>query len=301
MRRPPRTIPGRRGPGLRIALDRLEAELRDDGALEDVTTRTVVTKARPGRARIVAQARGVVSGATVVAALARRAGLSARVAVADGRRVVPGRTVLRLAGDVRVILGVERTLLNVLMHLSGVATATAEVVDRVRAAGGGVEVYATRKTLPGLRDLEKAAVVDGGGRSHRRDLADGYLLKTTHTTFLPLAEAVVRLRRAAGPHATVEAEVRDLPEARAAIAAGADALLLDNAGPGAARRFVAALRREGLRDGVWIELSGGIHAGNVARYARTGADAVSLGALTHSARAVPFHLVMDARPPPAAR
>lgn len=293
----PRRGPGPRRPRRRpgaAAVAVLRAALSEDRADRDITTRALGVGPRQGRARIVAQAPGIVSGVEAAARLARGVGLRARVLRSDGRRVARGTAVLALSGDVRTILALERTVLNALMHLSGVATATAEAVDAVRAAGGGVEVYATRKTLPGLRDLEKAAVVHGGGRPHRRDLSDGYLLKTTHLHLVPLPEAVVRLRRAAGPRRLVQVEVRDVPEAEAAIAAGADALLIDNAAPSEAQRIVEALERAGVRPRVWIELSGGITPANVARYARTGADGVSLGALTHSARAVPFHLVLDA-------
>ena len=262
-----------------------------------MTTRALGLDGRRGGADVRAQGRGVVSGVAVAARLARSCGLAVRIRVRDGQRVVPGDPVLHLSGPWPVILGIERTLLNLLMHLSGVATATAEAVAAVRAAGGGVEVYATRKTLPGLRDLEKAAVVDGGGRPHRRDLSDGFLLKTSHTGLVPLPEALVRLRRAAGPRALVEAEVRDLAEARTAVRSGADAILLDNLPPAAAGRIVRALARDGLRERVWIELSGGIDRSNIARFARTGADAVSLGSLTHSARALPFHLVRAPRAP----
>ncbi|EQD51517.1 Quinolinate phosphoribosyl transferase, partial [mine drainage metagenome] len=150
------------------------------------------------------------------------------------------------------------------------------------------------------RDLEKAAVVHGGGRPHRRDLADGLLIKTTHTAFVPVATAVARARRVARPGESVEVEVGSVADALAAARAGADALLIDNASPAAARAIVRTLEAAGLRRGRWIELSGGIVPETVARYRRVGADAVSLGALTHSARALPFHLVIEPvrlRPP----
>lgn len=287
----------RAGAALDSAVRRLRAELDDDGADRDITTRAIVRRSIRRSGAIRAQASGVLSGVEAVARLARAVGLAVRVRRRDGARVRRGDVVLELEGDVRVLLGAERTMLNALMHLSGVATGTADAVAALRRAGGGVEVFATRKTLPGLRDLEKAAVVHGGGHPHRRDLADGYLLKSSHLTLVPMAEAVARLRRAAGPRRALEVEVRNLAEARIAIAGRAEAILIDNAGPGPARRLVDALVRERLRDRVWIEISGGITPANVHRYARTGADAVSLGALTHSARAVPFHLVLARRAP----
>lgn len=208
----------------------------------------------------------------------------------DGSPVRPGTVVLRLRGDARRILSAERTLLNFLMHASGVASATHRAVEGARGARPHLEVWATRKTLPGLRDLEKAAVVHGGGRPHRRDLSDAVLIKNNHLALLPLTEAVARARARARPGERIEVEVRTSAQAVAAARAGADALLLDNVPPRPARRIVERLERTGLRRGVWVELSGGISPERVRRYRSVGADAVSLGELTHSAPALPFHL-----------
>jgi nicotinate-nucleotide pyrophosphorylase (carboxylating) len=236
-----------------------------------------------------AQAPGVVSGVGLATAIAREAGLSVRATAAYGDRVRPGTVVLELAGPARSVLAVERTLLNVLMHLSGVATATA----RARRAVGpsGPEIWATRKTLPGLRDLEKTAVVHGGGRPHRRDLSDGILVKNNHLALVPLPVAV---RRAVGRSRgrRVQVEVRSAADAVAALDAGAGALLIDNASPSEARAIVRGLAKVGRRRGVHVEVSGGITPENAGAYRATGADTLSLGALTHSAPALPFHLVV---------
>jgi nicotinate-nucleotide pyrophosphorylase (carboxylating) len=200
--------------------------------------------------------------------------------------------VLRLRGDAQRILAAERTVLNFLMHASGVATATHRAVEGARGARHPLEVWATRKTLPGLRDLEKAAVVHGGGRPHRRDLSDAVLIKNNHLAVVPLSRAVARARTRARPGERVEVEVRSAREAVAAARAGADALLLDNLSPRQARAIVQSLEREGLRRGRWIELSGGITPERVSRYRLVGADAVSLGGITHSAPALPFHLTL---------
>jgi len=183
-------------------------------------------------------------------------------------------------------------MLNLLMHASGVATETRHAVDATRGARRPLEVWATRKTLPGLRDLEKAAVVHGGGRPHRRDLSDAVLIKNNHLAFVPLAEAIARARRRARRGERVEVEVRGVRDALRAARAGAEAILIDNASPATARSVVRALERAGLRRGRWVELSGGITPRTVGRYRSAGADAVSLGALTHSAPALPFHLVL---------
>jgi len=246
----------------------------------------------PAEARVTAQANGVLSGIEAARATARALGLVVVAARSDGSSVRPGTAVLRLRGDARRILAAERTLLNFLMHASGVATETRRAVDGARGARRPLEVWATRKTLPGLRDLEKAAVVHGGGRPHRRDLSDAVLIKSNHLMLLSLAEAVVRARARARRGERVEVEVRTALEAVAAARAGADALLLDNVPPYRARAIVRTLERAGLRRGRWVELSGGITPERVRRYRAVGADAVSLGGLTHSAPAVPFHLTL---------
>jgi len=266
--------------------------LAEDRASRDRTTRFVLDHPAVAEGRVVAQGSGVLSGVGAARAVARSQGLVVTKALRDGSRVRPGTVVLRLRGDVRRILSAERTLLNFLMHASGVATETRRAVDATRGARRPLEVWATRKTLPGLRDLEKAAVVHGGGRPHRRDLSDAVLIKNNHLAVVPLAEAVVRARARARPGERVQVEVRSRSEAIAAARAGADALLLDNLSPRTARAVVRSLERAGLRRGRWVELSGGITPDRVAAYRTVGADAVSLGGITHSAPALPFHLVL---------
>jgi|HubBroStandDraft_3_1064219.scaffolds.fasta_scaffold166778_2 nicotinate-nucleotide pyrophosphorylase (carboxylating) len=287
MRRPPgRSRRAAARPPAR-ALARLAEELRDDGVHDDITTRALLPGPRPGSAVILAESAGVLSGGTAAVHLARSVGLGARLLVRDGAVLRRGQAVLRLSGDVRRILGVERTVLNTLMHLSGVATATAAAV---RAVDGKVAIYATRKTLPGLKDLEKAAVVHGGGFPHRRDLSDGFLLKSRHLDLVTLPEAVRRLRASGALRRPLQVEVRSVRTALDAVRAGAEALLVDNLPPAGAARIVQALTDAGLRDDVWIELSGGITPATAHRYVRCGADALSLGGITHSAPSLPFHL-----------
>lgn len=226
-------------------------------------------------------------------ATARAVGLRARARRSDGARLRRGTVVLTLAGDARAILAAERTLLNFLMHLSGVATATDRAVRRASRAAIALRVRGTRKTTPGLRGLEKSALVSGGGEPHRLDLASGILVKNNHLALVPLEEAVRRARAArAGP---VQVEVRSAEEALRAVAAGADTLLLDNLSPARARQAVRRIRRRGGVPRIPIELSGGITEQTLRAYRRTGADAASLGALTHSAPALPFHLTVRAR------
>lgn len=273
------------------ALERLvRTALAEDRVRRDRTTAALLPRAVPAEGLVLAERRGVVSGTMAAVLAARALGIRVLRGVPDGTTVGPGEVVLVLRGDARSILRVERTILNLLMHASGVATATAHAVRAAGAGQGKLQVLATRKTLPGLRDLEKAAVVHGGGRPHRRDLAEAILVKSNHLALVGLEEAVRRARTAAASNAPVEVEVRTVDEAVRAARAGADALLVDNASPRTARSVVRALVKAGLRSRVSVELSGGITVETVRRYRAVGADSVSLGAITHSAAAVPFHL-----------
>jgi nicotinate-nucleotide pyrophosphorylase (carboxylating) len=216
----------------------------------------------------------------------------------DGDRVAAGRGVAAVEGPLHAILTAERTALNFLGHLSGIATTTARFVAAVEAvegaegiervaAAGRLRVWDTRKTTPGLRALEKAAVRAGGGSNHRGNLSEWVLLKDNHLALLPIADAVAAARRR-WPGRTVQVECADLGMAQAAAAAGADALLLDNMSPGEVRAVVEELRPAGADPGPsgWrplLEVSGRVDLDTIAGYAATGADLVSVGALTHSA------------------
>jgi nicotinate-nucleotide pyrophosphorylase (carboxylating) len=199
----------------------------------------------------------------------------------DGDRVAAGVELGRVTGRLAPILTAERTALNFLGHLSGIATLTARFVEAVALAGGDLRVWDTRKTTPGLRTLEKAAVRAGGGANHRGNLSDWVLLKDNHLELFGIADAVARARHR-WPGRTVHVECGDLDEVREATRAGADALLLDNMTPDDVRAVVAEVRTEDPRRPL-LEISGRVTLDTIGAYATTGADMVSIGALTHSA------------------
>jgi nicotinate-nucleotide pyrophosphorylase (carboxylating) len=265
--------------------------LREDRADLDLTTRLVLPSRVRAQGVVIAQAHGVLSGIRPAKRTAERLGLRVERSMADGSPIRPGDRVLELYGDARAILAAERTMLNFLMHLSGVATSTAEAVRQARGAGPGVQVRATRKTLPGLRILEKLAVIDGGGDPHRQDLASAVLVKSSHLDLLGAGRwSTIEQAIKEAPEVAWTVEVRSPTEARRAVAAGVRSLLLDNAGPSGAKAVLRTLRDVPARRRVTVELSGGITHDNIAAHARTGANSVSLGAITHSAPALPFHL-----------
>ncbi len=211
----------------------------------------------------------------------------------DGTDVFPGTVVAQVRGPLRSILTAERTALNFLCHLSGVATATRRVVEAVAAANPSTRVVDTRKTVPGLRALQKAAVRAGGGRNHRGSLSDGVLLKDNHLGGIPIAEAVARAR-ALFPMRTVEVECDRPDQAMEAAAAGAHIVMLDNMTPDGVADTVRALRASGYS--VLVEVSGGLSESTAPAFAAAGADLLSVGALTHSARALDLGLDLGTGP-----
>jgi nicotinate-nucleotide pyrophosphorylase (carboxylating) len=258
--------------------------LLEDLGSGDVTAEAVVPEDASGRAEISQKEGGVVFGLEVAAEVFRQAGAGELVAVAaegEWRDEVP-EIVARTEGPARALLAAERTALNLLCHLSGVATLTARFVREV--AGTGARILDTRKTTPGLRVLEKAAVAAGGGSNHRMGLYDAILIKENHAAIAGGVGEAVRRAREARPEVPVEVECRDLDEIRQAVEAGADRLLLDNMTPAQLQEAVSAVRRDG--DAPELEASGGVRLENVAEIAASGVDYVSVGALTHSAPAL---------------
>ena len=188
-----------------------------------------------------------------------------------------------LEGPARAILLLERTALNIIGRMSGIATATREAVERVSRVSKGVRVAATRKTAPGLRVLDKKAVILGGGDPHRCTLSDMILIKDNHLALVPLPEAI-RRAKARSRYLMIEVEVETVEDAVTAAEAGARVIMLDNMTPEDVKAAVEALKREGLRERVTLEVSGGVDGADLAVYAATGVDIISMGALTHTVR-----------------
>jgi nicotinate-nucleotide pyrophosphorylase (carboxylating) len=258
----------------------------------DVTSAATVA-GRKLTAEVVAREAGVVAGLPVALAvfdlLAEYLGgprATVTMLVADGTAVVPGDAVLRVAGDAEAVLGAERTMLNLVTHLSGIASATREWADAL--AGTGAVVRDTRKTLPGLRSLQKYAVRCGGGENHRMALGDAALIKDNHVAAAGGVAAAVRaVRAAARPGLVIEAECDSVAQVREALEAGARFILLDNMPVPTLREAVAVAR---AYDGVRLEASGRLRVANAREVASTGVDYLSVGSLTHSSRALDLGL-----------
>lgn len=288
-------------PTLRTCVQRALAEDlgREDLSLDaDVTTRLSVPAGKRGRARLWAKSRGVLAGSTAAVAafqLLDPKSVCQRVR-RDGDRFERGDLVLEVEGDMRALLAAERTALNFIQRLSGVATVTRAFVDAV--AGTAARILDTRKTTPGLRLLEKAAVAAGGGSNHRIGLFDQVLLKENHFGFAaPLSYEEVVRRCVQGQERPVVAEARTVAEAVAAVRGGASIVLLDNFAPGPSlRSAVQAVRgiaeQLGRKD-VLTEASGGVTLQTVREFAECGVDRISVGAITHSAPAADLSLLVE--------
>lgn len=268
--------------------------LAEDLGAGDVTSESTVPAEARARARIVQKQPGVAFGLGAVAETMHQCGVEhVDNLVVEGtwREDVPAE-VLFASGSARSLLAAERVGLNFLGHLSGVATITARFAEAVK--GTGTTILDTRKTTPGLRDLEKAAVAAGGGLNHRMGLYDAILIKENHIALAGSLAKAVHGARTRHPELAVEVEVRDVEEAAYALGTGADRLLLDNMSPGQIREVVA-LRDEhhGGPDGLSLEASGGVTLENVREVAETGVDFISVGALTHSAPNLDFSMLLE--------
>ncbi len=266
----------------------VDAALDEDLGRGDITSRAVVRLGARARGNFIAKQDFVLAGLEVADAVFNSLDYNVQIesAVSDGEQIKAGKAFARVQGEAQVLLAAERTALNFLQHLSGIATLTRRYVDAI--AGTNAVIVDTRKTTPGLRMLEKYAVTVGGGRNHRLGLDDGVLIKDNHLVLAGgVAEAVRRAREVVGHLHKIEVEVTTLEQVHEALKAQADILLLDNMPPELVRQAVELVRQEevGGRHTL-IEVSGGITLENVRVYAEAGVDLISVGAITHSAPAV---------------
>jgi nicotinate-nucleotide pyrophosphorylase (carboxylating) len=275
-------------PPVSVVRDVVRRALEEDlGALGDLTSLAVVPEDAHGVGRFIARASGVIAGtAAATEAFAQvDPSVSTTWSVTDGATVDGGAELGRVEGPIRSLLVAERTALNLVTHCSGVATLTRRFVDAV--GGTGARIRDTRKTLPGLRALEKSAVRAGGGFNHRESLSDAILIKDNHLAHLPVREAVERAR-ARWPGRVVELECDSIEQVAEAKAVGPDLMLLDNMTPAQVTEAVAV-----LGGALPVEVSGGVSLETAGAYAEAGAEFISVGAITHSAPVLDIALDLD--------
>ncbi|OGN97347.1 MAG: nicotinate-nucleotide diphosphorylase (carboxylating) [Chloroflexi bacterium RBG_13_51_36] len=271
----------------------IDRALAEDLGRGDITTEALISGDRQGTGFIAAKQEGILAGTNVAKQVFHRVDpeLKVEVLLEDGARVKPGSKVARVSGSIASILKAERTALNFLQRLSGIASETNCYVEAVK--GLSVRIMDTRKTTPSLRSLEKHAVKAGGGENHRMSLGDGILIKDNHLAALrsqglDIKGTIARARQNAPQRMVVEVEVGTVSEALEAVDGGADIVMLDNMNLEDMRKAVKSIHGRAL-----IEASGGITLENVRAVAETGVDLISIGALTHSVRALDISLELE--------
>jgi nicotinate-nucleotide pyrophosphorylase (carboxylating) len=284
---------------MKLDIDRIkpfvEFALNEDIGTGDITSDILIAPGREAKAVIIAGEKGVIAGLPVSELVFKLVDSKIVFAacVSDGDRVEKGKTVAQVSGGARAILAGERTALNFLSRLSGIATKTSRFVERV--SSHRAKVMDTRKTTPGWRILEKYAVRVGGGHNHRMGLYDAILIKDNHLKLVEgrIGNAVAEAKKAQ-PSKRIEVETTNISEVKDALSGNPDIIMLDNMSPGEVREAVEVVHRSG--GGVQVEVSGGVTLENVEELAEAGVDIISVGALTHSVRSLDFSMGFDNSP-----
>lgn len=269
----------------------MRAFVKEDVGQGDITTSLLIPSETSVEAEVVVKESCIIAGIEEALTLLKSFGLQAEALVKDGDKVKEKTRILRAVGNARTLLSVERTLLNILSRMSGIATFTHKLVKKVRDAGYKVKIACTRKVAPGLSYFDKKAVKIGGGDTHRLHLDDLILIKDNHLAIIGNVEKVVsKLKAEVSFSKKLEVEVSTARDAVKAAESGADIVMLDNFSPKEIRKAISLLEKEGLRETVLIEASGGINEKNILKFASTGVNILSLGEITDSVKAVDISL-----------
>ena len=270
--------------------------LREDIGRGDITSNSVLQPnlLASSTIRCKDSEQAVVAGLREVGIIFDLCKCSCTALVDEGSMVSHGNEVMRIKGRARDILRAERTALNLLMRMSGIATETKKFVEVVKKISKDIEIAGTRKTAPGLRSFDKKAIKIGGGRSHRNSLDEMVLIKDNHLVLTgSIGESISSAKKLVGNNIKVECEVTDLQSAIEAINFGADVIMLDNFSPQEVENATRVLKELGLRQKCLLEISGGISLANVSQFAKSNPDIISVGSLTHSVKSVDFSLEVD--------
>jgi nicotinate-nucleotide pyrophosphorylase (carboxylating) len=286
-------------PSFRIYLNERKALLnflREDIGRGDITSNSVLKPNLLASSTILCKdsEQAVVAGLREVGIVFDLCKCSCTALVDEGSMVSRGNEVMRIKGRARDILKAERTALNLLMRMSGIATETKKFVEVVKKISKDIEIAGTRKTAPGLRSFDKKAIKIGGGRTHRNSLDEMVLIKDNHLVLTgSIGESISSAKKLVGNNIKVECEVTDLQSAIEAINFGADVIMLDNFSPQEVENATRVLKELGLRQKCLLEISGGISLANVSQFAKSNPDRISVGSLTHSVKSVDFSLEVD--------
>lgn len=265
--------------------------IEEDIGFEDITTNALIAPEISARAEIISRVDGIIAGINVAETIFTDFGLKYSTYKSDGDLIHSGDVIMLIEGNARVLLSIERTVLNLMMRMSGIATLTAEMVKKTRTVNKNIIVAGTRKTTPGIQFFEKSAVKFGGGDPHRFRLDDCVMIKDNHRAIVgDIEQAIKIVQQNVSFTKKIEVEVESMKDAIIASKAGADIVMLDNMEPQDIEIILKELNNLNLRKNVIIEASGGINPDNIVQYAQTGVDVISMGFLTHSAPAIDLSL-----------
>lgn len=269
--------------------------LREDIGQGDLTSQYTVNKDLKSSSQIICKSEiAVVAGLEEAKIIFEICNCDSKALVNDGDIVKRGIRVMKINGNTRAILKAERTALNLIMRMSGIATDTKKFVDIVKTVSKDIKVMGTRKTAPGLRYFDKKSIILGGGHSHRNTLDELILIKDNHLAVTTsIQSAITNARLKAGKNMMIECEVSNTKSSIEAIKSGADIIMLDNFTPEMAQKTISYLRKSGLREKVLIEISGGVNISNIKDYALALPDMISIGSLTHSSNSIDFSMNME--------
>ena len=240
------------------------------------------------KAKIISREQGIVAGVGFARSIFQLKGCTVRTFTKDGSRLKANQTVLQISGNAKSILSCERTVLNLISRMSGIATQTNFLVSKIRKINKKTKLYSTRKTAPGLRFFDKEAIMIGGGHKHRMSLNDMVMIKDNHLLVTNSMEGIIKNARKRHKH--VEVEVENQRDAILAASSGATIVMLDNFSPVQIKKTITALQKKKLRDKVKLEVSGGINSKNITAYVKTGVDIISVGSITNSVKGLDLSL-----------
>lgn len=275
----------------KVLEEKLRNVLIEDVGQGDITTALIISVNSIAEAEVIARESGVIAGIEETKILLESLGLKVKSLVADGEEVKAKSVLMKVSGDARTILSVERTVLNIISRMSGIATTTRKLTEKIRKAGLKTKVACTRKIAPGLLYFDKKAVWIGGGDTHRLHLDDMVLIKDNHIAVVGSVEKAIRMvREKVSFSKKIEVEVTKVKDVLTAVKAGADIIMLDNFSTKQIERAIRLLKKEGVYGKVLLEASGGITTENILAYASTRVDIISLGEITHSVKALDISL-----------
>jgi nicotinate-nucleotide pyrophosphorylase (carboxylating) len=278
----------------KILEEKLRTMLAEDLGQGDITTSLIVSEKSIAKAEVIAKEIGIIAGAEEAKILLESLKLKVDVLIADGEKIKPKQTLMKISGDARTILSVERTLLNIISRMSGIATTTRKLKEKLQKAELKTRVASTRKTAPGLLYFDKKAVLIGGGDTHRLHLDDMILIKDNHIAVTGSVEKAIKtVKEKASFSKKIEVEVTSVNDVLAAAKAGADIIMLDNFSPKQIKKAIKLLKHARLFEKILLEASGGITPENIIAYASAGVDIVSLGEITSSPKTLDMSLEIE--------